>query len=87
MSEPESRSIYDMSVEQVEERLLEIERNKIEFFDEAETASTSLPEMGVSSTVTKLWQRCSAAGPLTALNLDLNKDLWANPEDRPCFSP
>ncbi len=55
MAGSEFPSVYDMSMEELEERLLEIERNRIEFFDEAWDGFTFLPEGGSSSTVTMLW--------------------------------
>ena len=35
MPDSEFPSVYDMSMEQLEQRLQEIERNRVEFFDEA----------------------------------------------------
>ncbi len=86
MSEPESRSIYDMTMEQIEERLLQIERNKIEFFDEARDGFYISTREGYFIDCNEaLAKMLGCRATEEVLNLDLNKHLWANPEDRPLF--
>ena len=86
MSDSEFPSVYDMSMEQLEQRLQEIERNRVEFFDEARDGFYILTRDGKfmdcnNALVRMLGYRTTEE----VLSLDLKKDLWANPEDRPVF--
>ena len=86
MSDSEFPSVYDMSREQLEERLQEIERNRVEFFDEARDGFYILTPDGKfvdcnDALVRMLGYRTTEE----VLSLDLKEDLWANPEDRPVF--
>ncbi|MGO9122592.1 MAG: PAS domain S-box protein [Desulfomonilaceae bacterium] len=86
MSDSEFPSVYDMSMEQLEQRLQEIERNRVEFFDEARDGFYILTRDGKfmdcnNALVRMLGYRITEE----VLSLDLKKDLWANPEDRPVF--
>ena len=86
MSGSEFPSVYDMSMEQLEQRLQEIERNRVEFFDEARDGFYILTRDGKfmdcnNALVRMLGYRITEE----VLSLDLKRDLWANPEDRPVF--
>jgi PAS domain S-box-containing protein len=86
MSDSEFPSVYDMSMEQLEQRLQEIERNRIEFFDEARDGFYILTREGNlmdcnEALVRMLGYRTTEE----VLSLDLKKDLWANLDDRPVF--
>ncbi|HTY22462.1 MAG TPA: PAS domain S-box protein [Desulfomonilaceae bacterium] len=86
MSDSEFTSVYDMSMEQLERRLQEIERNRIEFFDEARDGFYISTREGQfmdcnNALVRMLGYRITEE----VLSLDLNKDLWANPDDRAVF--
>jgi len=86
MSEQGFRSIHDMTMEQIEERLREIDRNRIEFFDEArEGFYISTREGHFIDCNEALARMLGYRTTEEVLNLDLNKDLWARPEDRPVF--
>ncbi len=79
-------SVHDMTMEQVAERLQEIERNYEEFFAGARDGFYISTEEGQfldcnDALVRMLGYRVTEE----VLMLDLNKDLWANPWDRVRF--
>jgi PAS domain S-box-containing protein len=86
MSHREFVSVYDMTMDQIEQRLEDIERNKIEFYAEARDGFYISTREGQfldcnDALVNMLGYRTSEE----VLCLDLNTQLWGNPDERPRF--
>jgi PAS domain S-box-containing protein len=86
MSRRDFVSVYDMSIDEIEKRLEDIERNKIEFYAEARDGFYISTREGQfldcnDALVKMLGYRATEE----VLCLDLNTELWADPEERPRF--
>ena len=79
-------SVQDMSYEELEERILAIERNYEEFFEQARDGFYISSRVGQfldcnDALVKMLDYRVKEE----VLTMDLNTDLWMSPEDRIAF--
>jgi len=86
MSRKEFPSVHDMSLDEIERRLEDIERNKVEFYAEARDGFYISTREGQfldcnDALVNMLGYRATEE----VLCLDLNTELWADPEERPRF--
>jgi two-component system NtrC family sensor kinase len=79
-------AVYDMTMEEIEDRLQEIQRNYKEFFEEARDGFYISTREGQfidcnQTLVAMLGYACEEE----VLALDLNTDVWENPQDRKAF--
>ncbi|MBI4964098.1 MAG: PAS domain S-box protein [Desulfomonile tiedjei] len=86
MSRRDFVSVHDMSMDEIEKRLEDIERNKVEFYAEARDGFYISTREGQfldcnDALVKMLGYRATE----DVLCLDLNTELWADPEERPRF--
>ncbi|HMK34950.1 MAG TPA: PAS domain S-box protein [Desulfomonilaceae bacterium] len=86
MSDGNLPSVSDVCDEQTEQRLLEIERSKKEFFAEARDGFyISIRQGQFIDCNEALVRMLGYSSRQEVLNLDLNTELWGNLEDRPKF--
>lgn len=86
MSDRNALSINEISKEETEHRLMEIERNKKEFFAEARDGFyISTREGHFIDCNDALVNMLGYSTTQEVLALDLNTQLWGNPDDRPKF--